>query len=98
MQVHDMPISSLRIETRTSRPVQVKDAQVYLRAQAVQLRLPVPNGGLLWNRPVSVVVRRDGGQEQLLPVPDVTRNALIGLLALNLMGAFVFLLFRRKNA
>ena len=93
-----MPISSLRMETRASPPLQVDDARVYLRAQAVQLRLPFVHGGLIWNRPASVVVRRGGGQEQVLPVPDVTRNALIGLLALNLVAAFVFLLFRRKNA
>ena len=93
-----MPNSYLGIETRASTPVQVNDARIYLRAQAVQLRFPFVHGGLIWNRPASVVVRRDGGQEQVLLVPDVTRNALIGLLVLNLVTAFVFLRFRRKHA
>lgn len=93
-----MPISSLRIETRTSPPIQVNDTWLYLRAQVVQLRLPVLHGGLIWNRPVSVVVRRHGRREQTLFVPDVTRTAVIGLLVLHLAGVFLFLLFRRKNA
>ena len=93
-----MPVSSLRIETRTSPPIQVDDTRLYLRAQVVQLRLPVLHGGLIWNRPVSVVVRRHGGREQILPIPDVTRSAVIGLLVLNLVGVLLFLLFERKNA
>ena len=92
------PISLLRIETQTSPAIRVRDSQLYLRSQVVRLRLPVPNGGLIWNRPVSVVVRTPGGQEQILFVPDVTRTAIIGLLVLNLVGVFLFLLFRRKNA
>ena len=93
-----MPNSYLGIETRASPPLRVDDAQFYLRSQVMQLRFPGVYGGLIWNRPASAVVRRDGGQEQVLPVPDVTRNALIGLLAFNLVAAFVFLFFRRKNA
>jgi len=92
------PISPLRIETRTSPPVRVKDTRLYLRARVVELRLPVLNGGLIWNQPVSVVVCTAGGQEQILFVPDVTRTAIIGLLVLNLVGVFLFLLFRRRNA
>jgi len=92
------PTSPLRIETRTSPAIRVGDSQLYLRSQLVQLRLPGANGGLIWNQPVSVVVRTAGGQEQILFVPDVTRTAIIGLLVLNLVGVFLFLLFRRRNA
>jgi hypothetical protein len=93
-----MHIQPLRIETRTSPPIRVKDTRLYFRARVVELRLPVPHGGLIWNQPVSVVVRAPGGQEQVLSVPDLTRTVMIGLLVLNLAGAFLFMLFRRKNA
>ncbi len=92
-----MPGSFLRMETRAGPPLQVDDARVYLRAQTVQLRFPFVHGGQIWNRPAAVVVRRDGAQEQVLPVPDVTRTALIGLLVLNLVTTFVFLRFRHTN-
>ena len=93
-----MSIRPLRIETRTSPPIRVKDTQLHVRARVVQLRLPVANGGLIWNQPVSVVMRTPAGQEQVLFVPDVTRTVMIGLLVLSLAGAFLFMLFRRKNA
>ena len=93
-----MPISLLRIETLTSQPIRVKDTQLHVRSQVVQLRLPVANGGLIWNRPVSVVMRAPDGQEQILSVPDVTRTAVMALLVLSLIGTFLLMLFKRKNA
>ena len=93
-----MQISPLRIETLSGQPMMVEDMQVYVRSQVVQLRLPNANGGLIWNRPVSVVVRRPDGQEQVLPVPDVTRLTVLALLMLSFVGTFLLVLFRRKNA
>ena len=88
----------LRIETRTSPPIRVNDTELYVRAWVVELRLPGARGGLIWNRPVSVLMRGPGRQEQVLFIPDVTRTVMIGLLVLSLAGAFVFMLFRRKTA
>jgi len=36
--------------------------------------------GLAWSRPVSVLAVTDDGQEQVIPVRDVTRQAQVGLL------------------
>jgi hypothetical protein len=92
-----MAISPLRIETLSSQLVMVEDMQVHVRSQVVQLRLPIANGGLIWNRPVSVVMRRPDGQERILSVPDVTRTAVLALLLLSLVGTFLLMLFRRQN-
>ena len=93
-----MPIPLLRIETLTGQPVRVRDTQLHVRSQVVQLRLPFANGGLIWNRPVSVVMRTPDGQEQILSVADVTRTAVLALLVLSLVGTFLQMLLRRKNA
>ena len=93
-----MPISPLRIETRNGRPLRVKGAQVHVRSQVVQLRLADTHGGLIWNRPVSVVVRRPDGQEQILPILDVTRSAVLALLVLSLVGTFLLVRFRSNES
>ena len=92
-----MPTSLIRIETLTGKPIKVKDTQVRVRSQVVQLRFPFIHGGLIWNRPVAVLVRAADGQDQVLPVPDVTRNAVLMLFILSLAGTFLFRLFQFKR-
>jgi hypothetical protein len=89
--------SFLRVESHTGQPIRVNDTQLRVRSQVLQLRLPLVNGGLIWNRPVAVLVRAANGQEQILPVPDVTRMAVLTLLAFSLGITFLFMLFQRKN-
>ena len=89
--------SLLRIETLTGPPVKVKDIQLRLRSQVVQLRFPFISGGLIWNRPVAVLVRTADGQDQIFPIPDVTRTAVLILLMLSLAGIFLLMSFRRKR-
>jgi hypothetical protein len=91
-----MPTSLLRIETLTSQPVKVKDTQLRVRSQVLQLRFPFISGGLIWNRPVAVLVHAAEGQDQILPVPDVTRAATLALFVLSLVSTFLFISFRRK--
>jgi hypothetical protein len=93
-----MRISPLLIETRNGRPLETKGAQVHVRSQVVQLRLPIANGGLIWNRPVSVVIRTPDGREQILPVPDVTRSAVLALLVLSLVGTILLVRFRSTES
>ena len=85
------------IQTLTGRPVKVGDVQVYVRSQVLQVRLPFGYGGLLWNRPLSVRMRRQNGEEQTLSVPDVTRTAVLMLLVISLVSTFLWMRFRRTN-
>src|SRR5262245_6421758 len=92
-----MPNTLFHIETLTSQPLKVKDIQVRLRSQVIQLRLPFANGGLIWNRPVAVVIQTVDGQYQTLPVQDVTRAVVLVLTGL-CVSTFLFTLFRRRTA
>jgi hypothetical protein len=93
-----MQTSILRIATLTSPPITIQDTQVHVRSQLVQLRFPTIRGGVIWNRPVAVVVRALDGEEEIISVPDVTRTALLALAGLCLTAMLVQMFFRRKNA
>jgi hypothetical protein len=88
----------LRIETLTSPPITIPDARVHVRSQVIQLRFPVIHGGVIWNRPVAVVVRPVNGQEKIVPIRDVTRAALLTLTGLGFTALLVRIFFRRKQA
>lgn len=91
-----MSNSLLRIETLTGGPVNVQGTQLRLRSQVIQLRFPFIRGGLIWNRPVAVLVRTADGQDQMLPVSDVTRTIVLMLL-FSLPGIFLLRLFQHKT-
>lgn len=93
-----MLTSVLRIQILTGQPIKVKDTQLRVRSQVVQLQLPFISGGLIWNRPIAVLVHTADGQDQILPIPDLTRTAILTLLVLSLAGTFLLVLFRRKLA
>jgi hypothetical protein len=67
-------------------------------SQVLRIQIPGQNAGLVWNRPKSVVVKSDDGQEKVLPVVDVTRVTIWAMLAGGLLGAFAMgLVSRRKS-
>ena len=92
-----MSNSLLRIETLTGQPVKVKDAQLRLRSQVIQLRFPFISGGLIWNRPVAVLVRTADGQDQILPIRDMTRTAMLVLAGLCFASTFLFMIYKRMT-
>jgi len=84
-----MKSSILHIETLTGPPISIQDTQAQLRSQRVQLRLPAVNGGLIWNRPLAVVLRTSDDQEKIVRIADVTRTAVFALAGLCFTGMFV---------
>ena len=88
----------LRIETLTSPPITIPDAQVYIRSRLVQLRFPAVSGGLIWNRPVAIVVRRLNGQTKIVPILDLTRIVWLALAGICFTGVVTLLFPRRKRA
>jgi hypothetical protein len=70
-------------QTVSGEAVRVGDVALTSQSQALTVRWP--RGGFVWNRPVAVLVERDGQMERV-PVVDVTRIAQLTLLGLG----FVF--------
>jgi len=73
-------------QTISGEEVTVGDVTLTPQSQALILRLP--NGGLVWNRPVAVLVKRNG-QTERVPVVDVTRVAQLTLFGLGLVSTIV---------
>jgi len=92
-----MLTSLFSIKTLTSQPVKVKDIQLRVRSQVLQLRLPVASGGLIWNRPVAVLVRTADGQDRILPIRDVTRTAMLVLAGLCFASTFLVMIYKRMT-
>ncbi len=70
---------SIRYETRMGEPYDTPGGRITPFSKALVIQLPGVQGGLVWNRPVSVLVTRKDGQEQVIPVVDVTRIILTSL-------------------
>jgi len=84
------------IETTPGETIQAGRSKITPFSQAVKLILPGSKGGLIWNRPVSVLVQGTDGSEQVLPVVDVTRIAQLALLGIGLAGGILFWLIKRR--
>ena len=83
-------------ETHSGQPIQAGLLKITPFSKALILRLPGANGGLIWNRPTSLLVQTADGREQVVPVADVTRRAQWLLLGMGLFGAVcIWLLFRK---
>lgn len=84
------------IETHSSAPVQREGFQLVPFVQTVRLQIPGLPGGLIWNRPVSVLVINANGEERALPIQDVTRQVVLALLGAALL-TWLFLKKRKRT-
>ena len=87
----------IRFEIQRGEPVTAGETQVTPLTKTFMLPIPGISGGLVWNRPFAVEVRTAGGEVWSLPVPDVTRQAQIALLAMGLIGVLLIGLVSRKR-
>ena len=77
-------------QTVSGDPMTVGDVSVTPQSQALVVRWPF--GGFVWNRPIAVVVERDGaGFVERRRVVDVTRIIQLGLLSFSLIISIVVL-------
>jgi hypothetical protein len=79
----------LQIETHAGQTLDNRGWRLTPFAQSLRIRWPFLGGGLVWNRPVSVLAVAPDGQENVLPVNDVTRQIVWTLYALALLAALV---------
>lgn len=86
----------ITIETQPGEPIQAGKNKITPFSQAIKLILPRSMGGLVWNRPISVMVQGADGSEQVLPVRDITRSVQLALLGVGLAGGFLLWLIKRR--
>jgi hypothetical protein len=76
-------------EVRTGETIQAGDFEITPQTNVFTVKLNGRHGGLIWNRPRAVIVRSVDGEESILPVRDVTRNIIWGMLAGSVLGAIM---------
>ncbi len=86
----------ITIETLPGETIQAGKNKITPISQAVKLILPGSKGGLIWNRPVSVLVQGADDSEQVLPVVDVTRVVQLALLGIGLASGILLWLIKRR--
>jgi len=71
--------------------------QIIPVSKALKFTFPGQQGGLIWNRPTAVKVVHPDGQNQLLPIVDVTRQAILFFAAIGLGFALIASLVQLKK-
>ncbi len=86
------------LETKAGEPLEIPGGRVRLLSRVLALRWP-RRGGLIWNRPIGVVVEDEAGRRRFVPICDPTRRLQCLILAAGLAAAvFIRLAPRRPRA
>jgi hypothetical protein len=86
----------LKIENHSAPPISFRGGQLILFSQSVRLQIPGLSGGLVWNRPVSLLVVTADGQEKVLSIQDTTRQVLWILLGATLFVGIISLIEKNR--
>jgi hypothetical protein len=92
-----MSDSIVQFKTQSGKPIQVGNRIITVRSRALQVKFPGLSGGIIWNRPTSVLVQTTDGREQILPVRDTTRMVQLFLAGLGLLSMLVLVGKSRSN-
>lgn len=71
--------SWLQIETRAGKKIVSGKNRIVPYYQSIGVNWPKINGGVVWNRPVSVLAVSPDGAEIVIPVVDTTRRIQIAI-------------------
>jgi hypothetical protein len=78
---------NLQWEKVSGEPIVIGDTRITPQARVLSVRFP--SGGFVWNRPVSMIVERDGARKTIA-VPDVTLISQIAIAASLLIFPILF--------
>lgn len=87
----------INVETNAGKPIIAGTVTIVPMAKSLRLMIPGFPGGLIWNRPVAVVTRTASGDEQVIPINDPTRRALLALWGAVVGSALFTLIFKLRR-
>jgi hypothetical protein len=90
-----MPI--IEREIQSGEALLVGDYKITPQAQQFRIRFPGHQAALIWNRPHAVIVNRGAGNEDIVPVKDVTRVVIWSMLAGGLLGAILIAMMKHTR-
>jgi hypothetical protein len=89
-------MSWISYQEKTGTPIQAGNAKLTLTSKSFVIHPPGGNGGILWNRPVRVRVESETGEVQVLPIQDVTRQAVLLFFIVGLTFGFLIRMIGRN--
>lgn len=86
-------------QTSAGEPVTAGDVKIYPVARSYRINFPSGHGGIVWNRPRSVIVEDSMGRRQIIPIHDYTRRLQIGILSAGIIiSLLTWLVFRNSRS
>lgn len=76
----------LQVENKAGTPIKAASTRIIPFSQSVRVDFPGFPGGIVWNRPLSILAVSATGDEHVIRVVDVTRRIQIAILAGGLLG------------
>lgn len=85
----------LQMETNSGETITASGNKLTPFSRALHIQIPGLPGGLIWNRPISILAQTADGNEEILQVRDVTRQVQWALLAASILSTMLmWLIFR----
>lgn len=88
-------MSLVQLENRVGKPIKAGSYKIVPIEQSLQVQPPGMRGFFFWRKPSSVVVQHPDGIDEVLEIPDVTRQAQISLISITLIFTFVIWVINR---
>ncbi len=91
------PSQMYAVEINIGEPIFYKGGRLIPFSRSWVFRSPWKRAVFIWNRPAAVLIKKDGGEEQVIPIVDVTRRWQVGLLGGAFVAALIFVVGMRKR-
>ena len=90
-------MSLLQLENHVNKPIKVGQYEIVPIEGTLQFQPPGMRGFFFWRKPSSLVVQHPDGSDEVLDIPDITRQAQISLVSFALIFSLVIWLIDRKR-
>ena len=87
----------IQTETIPGQTIAAGDKEITPFSRSLKILIPGFSGGLIWNRPHSILVQSTDGEEQIYPVVDVTRQVLWLLMGVTIVSFLSLLFFTNRK-
>jgi hypothetical protein len=95
--VKDEAMSLIQLENRVGKPIKAGPYKIVPIEGSLQLQPPGMRGFFFWRKPSSVIVQHPDGSDEVLEIPDVTRQAQIAMISIAFTISLLVWLFARKH-
>ncbi|HEY43958.1 MAG TPA: hypothetical protein G4O11_08265 [Anaerolineae bacterium] len=94
-----MPRKLIESKVIAGEPIRMGRYQIVTLIRSIRVHPFGFQGGLIWNRPIAVMILEQDGTERVVPIHDVTRQFQVLLLGVGLIGSLIlWRTFGRRNS